>query len=220
MRYSPTIREKGFYTSPKIKIISFFMILIFSICHSQNEVKGNTVFAPIGIINFAAEKQISNHLSLQIEAFVSPWKSFTGRHLQIYLGTAETRYYFTKKQNKWFLGAYISGGVFDIQKYNYWNDKHITNEEGVSLYNDDGTPRITSLYQRGFVYILGVDAGYKLKMSEHFNLEAFIGIGTVQGFYHGFFADTNLRYDKAEKWNKSGEILPTRGGVMISYVFK
>jgi hypothetical protein len=49
-------------------------------------------------------------------------------------------------------------------------------------------------------------------------LDIFAGGGWHQGFYHGYYNDgTPGRYEKAPNWNKSGEWLPYRGGVMISY---
>lgn len=204
----------------KFSLAIAFSLNALYFVNAQTEVKGNLVFAPVGIINLAVEKPVSKHIALEGEVFVSPWKSFTGRHLQIYLGTVEGRYYFKENHSKWFVGGYIAGGAFDIQKWNYWNESHVIDEDGAPIFNADGSPRITSLYQRGFAYVLGVDVGYKLRLSDHFNLEAFLGVGTVQGFYRGYYQDTHERYDKPEKFNKSGEFIPTRGGLMLSYIFK
>ena len=49
-------------------------------------------------------------------------------------------------------------------------------------------------------------------------LDFFVGGGWHEGFYHGYYNDgTPGRYDKAEHWNISGDWLPYRGGIMISY---
>jgi hypothetical protein len=49
-------------------------------------------------------------------------------------------------------------------------------------------------------------------------LDFFLGGGWHQGFYHGYYNDgTSGRYEGVENWNKSGEWLPYRGGVMVSY---
>jgi hypothetical protein len=47
-------------------------------------------------------------------------------------------------------------------------------------------------------------------------LDYFLG-GNQQGFYHGYYLSTGERYETAKNWNKSGEWLPYRGGVMVSY---
>ena len=84
-----------------------------------------------------------------------------------------------------------------LQKWNYWD---------------------TNKYEHGFGYRLGVTVGYNIKLSDKFLLDFFAGGGWHQGFYHGYYNDgTPGRYEKAENWNKSGEWLPYRGGVMISY---
>ena len=68
--------------------------------------------------------------------------NFAGRHLQIYMGHPETRYYFSKAMEKWYVGANMGMAVYDMQKWNYWN---------------------TSLYQKGFNVMLGASVGYQLK---------------------------------------------------------
>lgn len=220
MKYYVPLDHKKLVTSFKKVLLTAFLFSAHCSVYAQTEVKVNAVFAPVAIINAAVEKPVSDHFAIQGEVFISPWKSFAGRHLQLYLGTAEARYYFGAEHRKWFVGGYFSGGFFDMQKWNYLNKVPITDENGEQVYNSDGSPRITNVFQRGFALVFGIDAGYKFKISERINLEAFIGVGSVQGFYHGYLADTNERSETAENWNKSGEILPTRGGLMLSYVFK
>ena len=48
-------------------------------------------------------------------------------------------------------------------------------------------------------------------------LDCFLGGGWHQGFYKGYLLSTGERYEHAENYNKSGEWLPYRGGVMVSY---
>jgi hypothetical protein len=48
-------------------------------------------------------------------------------------------------------------------------------------------------------------------------LDCFVGGGNHQGFYKGYNIITGERYEKATNYNKSGEWLPYRGGVMVSY---
>lgn len=173
------------------------------------EIKLNASTAPLLIPNVAFEYPVAPRLSVQAELLVSPWKSFLDRHLQVYMGSAEGRYYFQPEHQGWFLGGYAGIGFFDMQKWNYWQPKVISSEDGAS--------RVTSLYQRGFAVIAGIDGGYKWRLSSRWALEAYLGIGTSQSFYHGYYRDTNERYDGAQRWNKSGEIIPTRGGIMVNY---
>lgn len=61
------------------------MIGLFSstLLSAQTELKVNTVFIPIGIYNIGIEMPIHPKVSLQAEVFISPWKSFLGKNLQI-----------------------------------------------------------------------------------------------------------------------------------------
>ncbi|MFS4471278.1 DUF3575 domain-containing protein [Chryseobacterium sp. T20] len=176
-------------------------------------IKGNALFAPIGILNLGIEKQISPKYTLQGDVFISPWKSFGGHKLQFYSISAEGRYYFTEAFKHWYVGANVSVAAYNATKWNYWNDDTFENWNGEILTN-------SNLYQKGFSVMLGVTAGYQFQLSERWNLDIYGTIGTSQGFYKGYDKSTGKRYDSAEKFNKSGEIIPYRGGVMISYKLK
>jgi len=176
-------------------------------------IKGNALFAPIGILNLGIEKQISPKYTLQGDVFISPWKSFSGHELQFYSVSAEGRYYFNEAFKHWYIGANVSVAAYNASKWNYWNDDTFENWNGETLRN-------SNLYQRGFSIMLGVTAGYQFQLSERWNLDIYGTVGTSQGFYKGYDRTTGRRYDSAEKFNKSGEIIPYRGGVMISYKLK
>jgi hypothetical protein len=78
----------------------------------------------------------------------------------------------------------------------------------------------SDVYQKGYSIIVGITGGYQFKLAENWNMDIYAGIGTSQDFYKGYVRSTGARYDVAEGFNKSGEILPYRGGVMISYKLK
>lgn len=195
-------------------------LFFINLFNAQTEVKINTLFAPVGIYNIAIEKPISNKFTLQAEAFVSPWKSFAGRNLQIYMGTLEGRYYFGGKMKKWYIGSYVSMAAFNLQKWNYWNDKVVKDELGHPEILPDGTVRVTGKYQKGIAFIFGVSGGYHFTINDNWGLDVYAGIGTTQSFYKGYFKDNNERYEGATKFNKSGELIPTRGGLMLTYKIK
>lgn len=184
----------------------------------QNEekslyIKGNALLAPIGIINLGIEKQISPKYTIQGDILISPWKSFAGHELQIYSVSAEGRYYFKEAFKHWYIGANISFAAYNLQKWNYWNDGTYVTEAGNVYQNKD-------IYQKGFSIMLGVTGGYQFQLSERWNLDLYATIGTSQGFYKGYDRVSGNRYDGADGLNRSGEIIPYRGGVMISYKFK
>ncbi|AQX06668.1 hypothetical protein BAX97_08525 [Elizabethkingia meningoseptica] len=185
------------------KILTVFILAISFGVYAQeykNQIKGNMLFAPIGILNVGYEHAFNQHWTGQADVLISPWKSFAGNHLQIYMGHVEARYYFTKAMEKWYVGANAGMGVFNLQKWNYWN---------------------TDVYQKGFNYMIGGTVGYQLKLSDRWNIDFYVGGGASQSFYHGWYKDRypRERSDSARAWNKSGEFIPFRGGAMLSYKF-
>lgn len=176
-------------------------------------VKGNALFLPVGIINLGIEKQIKPKYTLQGDIFISPWKSFAGHELQFYSVSAEGRYYLKEAFKHWYIGANISVAAYNLQKWNYWNKGPYINDTG-EIYET------SNLYQKGFSIMLGVTGGYQFQLSEQWNLDLYATIGTSQSFYKGYDRTTGKRYDVADGLNRSGEIIPYRGGVMISYKFK
>lgn len=164
--------------------------------------KGNLATLMLGMPNVGVEYQLSNKYTLQADVFISPWKSFLGNHAQLYMGHIEGRYYFKEAFDGWYVGANIGGSVYDLAKWNYWN---------------------TGKYQRGFNYMLGAVVGYQFQWKDKWNIDVFLGGGNSQGFYHGYEKNEYgeiVRYEEAPWFNKSGEWIPYRGGVMISYKFK
>lgn len=177
-------------------------------------VKANAVFLPIGIVNVALEHQISKKYTVQADVFISPWKSFAGHKLQNYSIGVEGRYYFNEAFKHWYIGANITGSAFNLQKWNYWNDNISESEDGLTTHIN------SNLYQKGYSIALGVTGGYQFQLSERWNMDIYATVGTSQGFYKGYDRSTGERYDAADKYNKSGEIIPYRGGIMISYKLK
>ncbi|WP_027374445.1 DUF3575 domain-containing protein [Chryseobacterium sp. UNC8MFCol] len=176
-------------------------------------IKGNALFIPIGILNAGIEKQISPKYTIQGDVFISPWKSFAGHKLQFYSASIEGRYYFKEAFKHWYIGANLGVAAYNAQKWNYWKDDIYT--------NDNGEQFITSnLYQKGFSIMLGVTGGYQFQLSDRWNLDVYATVGSSQGFYKGYDRTTGQRYDQPSGLNRSGEIIPYRGGVMISYKLK
>ena len=155
--------------------------------------------------------------TLQAEVFVSPWKSFAGKDAQIFMFGLDGRYYFNEAFKSWYVGANASLTYFKIQKWNYWND---------NVFQLDATtkPYINSnLYQEGFGFMLGAVVGYQFQLSEKWLMDFYAGFGSVQEFYKGYDKISGERYDDpyhTRVWNRSGEFLPYKGGVMISYQLK
>lgn len=203
-------------------LATFFAIFILGNLNAQEQnnneksiyVKGNALFIPIGIVNLAMEHQLSKKFTVQGDVLISPWKSFAGHELQYYSVSAEGRYYFNEAFKHWYAGINIAASSFVLQKWDYWSDG--------PYYNNFGEVFVTSnLYQKGYSVIFGVTLGYQFKVSDRWNIDLYGTLGTSQDFYKGYDRTTGERYDRKDNnFNRSGEILPYRGGIMISYKLK
>ncbi|UOE38858.1 DUF3575 domain-containing protein [Chryseobacterium oryzae] len=218
--------KKKFFNIKLLMTFSLSLLAVLSIQAQQTTdktavekklyVKGNVLLAPIGIVNLGLEKQINNNFTVQGDVVISPWKSFSGHELQYYSLSGEGRYYFNEAFQGWFVGANISVATFVLQKWNYWKDEPFPskNEEGVTYTK-------SNLYQKGFSVLFGATLGYQFKLSDKWRMELYGTIGTSQDFYKGYDRISGKRYDEDPNgYNRSGEIIPYRGGLMISYQLK
>ncbi len=180
-----------------MKKLLFLLVVLLSLqLHSQTYVKVNALTTLLTIPNVGIETSIGKKSTFQLDILGSPWKSIDGKPQQFYIVIPEYRYHFKEKHNGFYAGAHIGGTVFNFQKWNYLN---------------------TDLYEKGFGYVIGATIGYQKKINDRFMLDCFLGGGNQQGFYKGYLISTGERYETAKNWNKSGEWLPYRGGVMVSY---
>ena len=203
------------------KLILALAISLMSIANAQTKdsvtanklyLKANALFLPIGILNAGAEYQLNQKITLQGDVFVSPWKSFAGKPAQGYMVGFDGRYYFDEAFKHFYAGANISAARYILQKYNYW-------KSGPSQYTPESPVYDKAdLYQDGYSVFLGAVVGYQFQLSENWNMDLYLGAGTAQSFYKGYHKELGIRYDNdGRKWNKSGEFIPYRGGLMISY---
>ncbi|MGG5208419.1 DUF3575 domain-containing protein [Chryseobacterium sp. MIQD13] len=176
-------------------------------------IKGNALLAPIGLINIGLEKQINQKITMQGDVLISPWKSFAGHEFQYYSASVEGRYYFNEAFSHWYVGANVGVASFVLQKWNYWKSIPYTNAQNEVFVK-------SNLYQKGFSFLVGITGGYQFKVSDRWNIDVYATVGSSTDFYKGYDRTTGKRYESAQKYNKSGEILPYRGGVMISYKLK
>lgn len=188
------IKHSENFNMKKLLVIA---ILLFSI-HSQSQtyVKVNALTALVAVPNIGIETSIGKKSTFQFDILVSPWKSINGLPYEFLTITPEYRYFFKEKYNGFYAGAHIGGSLYKVSK---------------------GIHAKLNQYENGFGYMLGATIGYQKKINNKFMLDFFLGGGSHQGFYKGYYVGTNERYDKAKDYNKSGEWLPYRGGVMISY---
>lgn len=182
-----------------MKKLLIFTFLLISFCsQSQTYIKGNALTALAIVPNVGIETSIGKKMTFQTDVMASFWESFNGNHpMKFYSLVTEVRYHFHEKYNGFYFGGHAGVDQYELQKWNYWN----SNE-----------------YEEGFGYKFGATIGYEKKLNNRLMLDFFVGGGWHQGYYHGYYNDgTPGRYESVKNWNKSGEWLPYRGGVMISY---
>ncbi|MDD5149190.1 MAG: DUF3575 domain-containing protein [Flavobacterium sp.] len=180
----------------KLLIITILLFSVFS--QAQTYIKGNAVTALVLVPNIGIETSIGKKITFQADVMGSFWKSFKGHHpMEFYSLIAEVRYHFNEKYNGFYFGGHAGADRYMLQKWNYWG---------------------SNKYEDGFGYKFGGTIGYEKKLKDRFMLDFFVGGGWHQGYYHGYYNDgTPGRYEKAKHWNMSGDWLPYRGGVMVSY---
>ncbi|QOW11709.1 DUF3575 domain-containing protein [Kaistella flava (ex Peng et al. 2021)] len=203
------------------KTILLFALFIGLLSNAQTQksenskniyLKGNALFLPVGIVNAGIEYQLNEKVTLQADVFISPWKSFMGKYSQVYMVGFDARYYFDEAFKHFYVGANVSGARFIIQKYNYWGNGNYQYTPESPIY------KTSDIYQDGFALMLGATVGYEFQISDRWNLDLYLGAGTIQSFYKGYHKELGVRYDDDGRlWNKSGEFLPYRGGIMIGY---
>ena len=89
---------------------------------------------------------------------------------------------------------------------------------GKEIIEKNNKPMLGTTYQNGYSFILGATVGYQFKLSENCNMDLFASAGTMQSYYRGYHKTLGVRYDDdGRNWDQSGEFLPYRGGIMISY---
>ena len=177
------------------KNIAFAIIIIFPLLtNSQTSIKGNALTALLGVPNFGVEFNLSDKTTFQIDAAASFW-TIDGVPYKFLLLFPEFRYYTKQSRLGFFIGAHIGGGKYKLQKWNHKND-----------------------YQDGYSVFYGLTMGYQFLLSNTWNLEVFLGGGNQQGYYKAYSLETGERTDLgAKNYNKSGEFLPYRGGLMLVY---
>ncbi len=180
----------------------FFLIslLLFSLhTYSQTYIKANATTVIVGIPNVGIETSMGKKSTFQFDILASMWKSVKGIPMQFYIFMPEYRYHFHEKYDGFYVGANMG-----FTKFNFSRLDHLKADQ----------------FEKGIGYLMGFTVGYEKKINDKFMLDIFLGGGNSQGFYKGYYIGTNTRYESAKDYNKSGEWIPYRGGVMVSYRIK
>ena len=194
-----------------VKYLSSFLLLFSITLNSQTELKFNLASAPFLVPNIGIEVQISERFGYQLDTSASFYNNIEGSPFHMTQIFNEIRFYPKNKKNKrsFFVGTHVGYGMYNLRL-----PRWIANLSG-SEYKEEGS------YQYGRNAYYGITIGKKIPLkNEKFNLEIFVGGGSSQSNYKYYnkdeqriFAITNYK----RKFNKSGEELPYRGGLMLTY---
>ena len=191
----------------KIIVVTLF---IGFISFGQTELKFNLATAPLLVPNIGIEVKLSEKIGYQLDTSASFYNDIEGSPFHMTQIFNEFRFYPNKNQKRnFFIGAHIGYGMYNIRL-----PKWIANLSG-SEFKEEGS------YQYGRNAYYGITIGKKIPLkNERFGFEVFIGGGSSQSNYKYYnkneqriFAITNYK----RKFNKSGEALPYRGGLMLTY---
>ncbi|QYS87149.1 DUF3575 domain-containing protein [Flavobacterium oreochromis] len=177
------------------KYIKYFIYFFAINIYSQTTIKGN-ISTIVGIPQVGIETKIGQKLTFQADVMTSLWESVNNAPQKFIIFIPEVRYQFNTLEKGFYIGGHIGGSSYKMQKWNYIN---------------------SGKYQEGYSLLLGATIGFKVPINNSFSIDLFVGGGSQQGFYKGYYLETGERYETADNFNKSGEWLPYRGGVMICY---
>ena len=190
-----------------------FTFIFFAIkLYPQLEAKAN-VLTSLGLIpNVGVEIQTGQKNSLQLDVLASFWNKLNNSKTPLHINQTFLEYRFYKKNDLsgLYVGPHIGYGMFTLKKPTF---AVIYDPYGGSNYNND-------TYQSGRVAFYGLTFGYKKRINKRISLEVFIGGGYSMANYKAYTED--VRSDIRDNWrtfNRSGEFVAYRGGLMINYNF-
>ncbi len=196
-------------------------VCLWCFCSFQSDaqnhirIKANAFSALILIPNVGSEFRISDKLSVQLDVSASFWNSFNGTPFQFVQVFPELRYYTNQDNTGFFAGAHIGFGMFHLTKNRF-------------PFSVSGQKYPKGTYQTGRNNYYGITIGYNYFFNRHWGMELLLGGGSSQSNYKGYNAEGD-RIDNIDSsdpenpvittsgFNKSGEWLPYRGGVMLIY---
>ncbi|MDR1783882.1 MAG: DUF3575 domain-containing protein [Dysgonamonadaceae bacterium] len=176
-----------------VKIFLLFVALSAQSANAQIFIKGNCLYWLALMPDLQVETRLSDHFTASGEGFCSLWQSINGNPVMVGMLTPDVRWYPKSSFIGFYLGAYTSGNIFKLSKPGYYWNHH--------------------LYQKGYSFGYGATAGYELKLSDKWMLEATISYGRNMARYKGYFQNG----EPYIIWNGSAEWLPYRFGIVIGY---
>jgi hypothetical protein len=178
------------------RVLFAVLVIAAPTASAQDTWKINAATTIVGVPQVAWERPLDARRTLQVDLTISPWRSVGHAPAQFGILLGEWRHHYREVGAGPYVGLHVGLIGFRLQKWDY---------------------RDTEFYQEGFGAIGGATVGYEWRTRRGVVLDLFVGGGTAQAKYKGYSLVTGERYDGEQGWNESGEWLPYRGGLMISY---
>jgi hypothetical protein len=188
------------------KFITLLLILLSYFTNAQPEIKFNLASSLILVPNIGIELPINENLSYQLDTTASFWDSIDGSPYQFVQIFNEFRFYTNQSKRDFFIGPHIGYGMFTVR-----NPKFLTDIVDTG-YKEEGS------YQSGRNTYYGLTIGKKFKLKNpKYGLELFIGFGSSQSNYKYYNGNEVRDFENDRAFSKSGEELPYKGGLMLTY---
>ena len=150
----------------------------------------------LGVPGIAYEVAVNDHLSFNVDATASLWRSIDHAPYLFVMVLPEWQLHARPGRLGYYAGVHSGLTVYRLQKWNY---------------------RGTRKYQQGYSTLIGVSVGYKRVLRDRWLLDAFVGGGNQFGRYRGYDGATGEQYTGFDELDESREWLPYRLGLMFSY---
>lgn len=197
-----------------MKKICFFFFLLFSLSAFSQEVavKNNLVYDALLTPNLSLEFPLAEKWTLDTQVGMnfffyktdpaaSGYKSKKWSH---WLVQPEARYWTRERYDGWFVGFHAHGGQMNVGGIN------------IPFIIQNKHKEMKKHRYEGYFYGIGISGGYHWMLSDHFRMEASLGIGYAHVKYDKFKCTTCGR--KAGK-GEADYIGPTRAALSLIYIF-
>lgn len=196
-------------------ILKIIVIAVVAFCplqlSAQTYLKLNAPYAVVGIVNVQTEFVISNHSSIALDAYYSPWRSFKGKHLNYGIAMGEYRYFFKKATNGWYLSANAGMTIFDMHRPQFFVNGRIFSRQ--------------NQYGKGFGVMTGLGVGWEHHLGERWLVDVFVAFDKIWSWYNRYENDGTIvmhpqgheHYEKPDPFNGSVEEMPIKGGISFGY---
>lgn len=166
----------------KTRLVLSLMLLItgfFSLNAQEVAVKTNLIYDATSTPNIGVEIGIRNKNTVQLIYGLNPW-TFHSSHgdykAMHWVAMPELRWWFCSKFNGHFLGIHLMGGQFNAANIDIPLPGFFF--KGENLRESVRDFRCQGWYAGG-----GLTYGYQWMLSQHWNVEAEIGLGYAHGWY-------------------------------------